>query len=249
MIRGLEKIKSKEEYDAVKSGLEYYIKEYIWLKKCDNPIAEVESEIKSCINKLRKDMDEKEELELLRRIHLLKAKYIAIRENKYENDLKRNISADFLRVEQYDASQEKTTFMSIISGLLKNDTDIKNYLKRKYMLTISNAYGVIPTAVDLNLEKVEDILKYISDNYNLAGINELETSSKDLIIAHEKDKPGVRQVLEMTEEYINEIDGDVLTEADKEKKKKKRGEQTKKEQDSIIQPNMEKEQRKEEKEI
>ena len=43
MIRGLEKIKSKEEYDAVKSGLEYYIKQYIFKSKINNIMSTVDN--------------------------------------------------------------------------------------------------------------------------------------------------------------------------------------------------------------
>lgn len=227
MIRGLEKIKTKEEYEAIKTGLKYYVKEYIWFKKSSDPIKEVTTKLQECMKKLEGELLDEEELELLSIIHSLKTKYVAIKEGKYENDLKGNITAYFLMIEEYNARMENRSFLYALKGIFGNK-EARNYLKRRYMLSLSNAYGVVPTSVNLNLEKVEDILKYILEKYNFVGITVDQTDAtgqdKKAETGYGKRHKDIsKEIMDMTEEFLEEVDPTLNIDPAKQKLKKKRG--------------------------
>ena len=63
MIRSLEKIKTLEEYNIAKKDLDYYVSEYKWVSKSENPKLEIEEEIKACSDELHEGMDYDEELD------------------------------------------------------------------------------------------------------------------------------------------------------------------------------------------
>lgn len=171
MIRGLEKIKSLEEYELAKKDLQYCIHEYKWISESKNPKQEIEDELKKCMKDLHENMDRDEELALLSKIHTLKTKYIAIVRDEYKNEVKTNILGLILITEQYEAANQDVSFTDLISGLLRGSPEIKNYLRRKYMFTLSNMYGIVPAPQSLNIEKMEDILDYVAKNYDLVDID------------------------------------------------------------------------------
>jgi hypothetical protein len=227
MIRGLEKIKSEQEHELIRAELDYYIKELAWIRKSVNPAKDVETELAKLINVLRKDMDEEEERELLERIHSLKTKYSAIKEKRYENTLRQNITACLLLIEQYEAEKENRSLLDVLKGIFTNNKETMDYFQRKYMVSLSNAYGLTPSAVNLNLESIEEILEYIAKNYDLVGIQiVLDKTENQLTVADEKENPIKSKIVEITNNYISEnINEETpeLTEAEKEKIKIKRG--------------------------
>ncbi len=171
MIQGLEKIKTFEDYELARKDLEYCLHEYKWISDSKNPKKEVEEELKECMKLLRANMDRDEELNLLSRIHTLKTKYIAIVRDEYKNELRTNIIGLFLTTEQFEAASQEVSFSDIITGLLRGNHEIKSYLKKKYMFTLSNIYGIVPAPQSLNIEKMDEILDYIAKNYELVDID------------------------------------------------------------------------------
>lgn len=171
MIRGLDKIKSIEEYETAKKGLEYCISEYKWISEAENPKQEIEEEIKACNAELRKDMDKKEEFRLLNKIHLLKTKHISIAHGEYKSALKSNINAFVLMIEQFEAANQKMKFTDLVKGIISGSPETKEYMKKKYMFTFANMYGTTPAPVSLNVESMDDILEYIDKNYDLVDID------------------------------------------------------------------------------
>ena len=180
MIQGLNKIKSIEEYELAQKELKYCIHEYRWISDAKDPKKEVEEQLKKCMKELRENMDRDEELNLLSKIHTLKTKYISIVRGEYKNDVKTNILGLILITEQYEAASQNVSFSDLISGLLKGTPETKNYLRKKYMFTLSNMYGIVPAPNSLNLEKMEDILDYIAKNYDLVDIDLSDRNQKDM---------------------------------------------------------------------
>lgn len=178
-IKGLDKLKSEAEYLEAKRDFDYYISEYEWFSNSKDPISEIESELKKCSDSLHPKMEHDEELGLLSKIQTLKAKYTKVAKGEYATNLKENISALLLMIEQYEATNEKRNFPSLISGILKGDLDTKEYLKKKYMLSWSNMYGVTKAPESLCVETMEDILDYMAKNYDLVDIDLSDRKGED----------------------------------------------------------------------
>ena len=79
-----------------------------------------------------------------------------------------------IQIEQYDACKEKRKLWKVIRGVLANDADTKDYLRRRYMISRVNRYGVVPTAVDMRLDNPRDLVEYIIDKYDLVRIKKEE---------------------------------------------------------------------------
>ena len=171
MIRSLEKIKTLEEYNIAKKDLDYYVSEYKWVSKSENPKLEIEEEIKACSDELHEGMDYDEELDLLEKIHTLKTKDISIIRGKYKPALRRNITGLVLMMEQFEAANQDISFGELAKGLIKGDTETKEYFRKKYMFTLANMYGSVPAPESLNIESRDDILDYIAKNYDLVDID------------------------------------------------------------------------------
>jgi len=170
-IKGLDKLKNEEEYTEAKRKFNYYMSEYEWVSNSKNPKGEIEDELRECSKELHADMEQDEERNLLSKIQTLKTKYIQVARGEYAANLKGNISALLLMLEQYEASNEKRNFYDLTKGIFKGDPDTKEYLKKKYMLSWSNMYGVTKAPESLNVEPMEDILDYMAKNYDLVDID------------------------------------------------------------------------------
>ena len=171
-IRGLKKIKSVEEYNRLKDELKAEVDEYVALSIDSNAMNAIKNEFEKVIDSLDKNTPDEEKISILKRANMLEAKYNGLKDGTYLPALKRNITANLIRIEQYEAEMEKVTLGSVIVGLLKNDEQAKNYIRRRFMVSIANRDGVAPAAVDLTLEDPRKIMKYIieSKRYNFVGI-------------------------------------------------------------------------------
>lgn len=170
-IKGLDKLKSEEEYREAKKDFEYYMSEYEWFSNSKDPKGEIENELRMCSKELHVDMERDEERSLLSKIQTLKTKYIRVARGEYAANLKENISALLLMIEQYEAANEKRNFSDLTKGIFKSDPATKEYLKKKYMLAWSNMYGITKAPESLCVEPMEDILDYMAKNYDLVDID------------------------------------------------------------------------------
>lgn len=205
MYRDIEKIKTAEEYEATRKEIDYYVNEYNWVLNSKNPEKEVEEKVKELMSKMDRAQTKEEELETLRAIHLLQNKYVSIKNGRYAADLKRNITANLIRVEQYEASLEQRTAMDVLKGIIRNDSATKDYLQRKYMISLVNTQGIIPDPVNLRLESPEDIIEYIGEHYNLVGIEVPKREEMSLVATEEVERNALEKLLnKKAEERINE---------------------------------------------
>ncbi|MBO5179751.1 MAG: hypothetical protein J6B87_05345 [Clostridia bacterium] len=242
MYKGLEKIKTYEEYGEKKQELKYYVDEYSWITKSKEPLTDITNQMKKLLDELdNADITQEDQLRVLKGIHLLQIKYLSVKRGEYLAILKRNITATFILIEQYEASLEKHSPWQVIKGVITGNVEIKNYLQRKYMISKVNDTRAAQSAVNLNVEKIEDILGYIEKNYNLVDIKIPKDETALMLVEDiDMDNPVQKQVQEKTEAFIvNEleklsdqiIENDAgLSETEKEKIREKRGKTKKKSQ-------------------
>ena len=177
MIRGLDKIKSKEEYEERKKDLEYYLSEYKWISEAKNPKKDVEQELKVCLESLSNEMEQSEEREALSKIHTLKTKYNSIVSDEYKGALRRNITSLILMIEQFEANNQGVNFGQLLKGVMSGSEEIKDYIRRKYMVTLANMYGTTPAPESLNVEKSSAILEEMA-KYDFVEIDLSEVLDK-----------------------------------------------------------------------
>lgn len=202
MYKGLTKLKSEEEYEAKKAELKYYVEEYTWISNSKEPLKDITLRMRSMLDRLEKEENKDVQTDLLKAIHALQVKYITIKKEEYIPTLKQNITASLVLIEQYEASLEKHSPLKIAFGMLSGNPEIKSYLQRRFIVSSANRNYAAPNAVDLRLEKMEDILEYIDKNYNLVEIK-LPTSETGLVLVNEEvENPVKTKIQEMTEEFL-----------------------------------------------
>lgn len=210
MIKELEKIKSLEEYEIAKKDFEKYMGEYKWISESENPKEEVENKLKECMQQLHFGMEKQDEIEMLSKIHTLKTKYISIARGEYQNQLRQNITGLMMMLEQFEANEKHMPFGEVVKGIFTNDEKTKEYLKNKYMLSLSNMYGVVPAPERLDLERMPDILEYMYQNYDLVTIDLSNDEEKGLAIIPEPVVGMKKQI----EEYALNKSNVLLTQID-----------------------------------
>lgn len=203
MYKDLTKIKTKEEYESTKTELQSYVDEYSWLVSTPNPKKEIAEEMKGLVESLEGENTREEQLDILSRIHRLQVKYTSISTGEYESDLKRNITATLVVIEQYEAMQEERKFGDICLGVIKGDADTKNYLQRRFMVSSANKNGAAPNAINLGLEKADNILDYIAKNYQLVNIK-IDKGENALVPTEEISNRVQERVQQMSDKFIDE---------------------------------------------
>ncbi len=173
-VTGLREIKDEKEKEAVKRELEGYIKEYTWFNDKDKSMSEIKRIIEKYMKRYeeeRENLSQEQEENALRQIQLLQTRYSSIANDTFMPRLVQNITATILSLEAYEAKQKKVGIFDIIRGLAKGDEETKEYLSKKYTFEFANLTGDVPGVTNLNLMPMSEILKNISQNYGLIGIN------------------------------------------------------------------------------
>ena len=133
-------------------------------------------------------------------------------------------------LEQYEASNEKRNFSDLTKGIFKGDPDTKEYLKKKYMLSWSNMYGITKAPESLNVEPMEEILKDIAKNYDFVDIDlsdrKDENEETSLAIVYKEPgsiEKGIRaNINKMVEERLGVLDKENDKVREKEENNKQR---------------------------
>lgn len=202
MYKGLTKLKSEEEYEAKKAELKYYVEEYTWISNSKEPLKDITLRMRSMLDRLEKEESKDAQTDLLKNIHALQVKYTTIKKGEYVPTLKQNITACLVLIEQYEASLEKHSPLKIALGMISGNPEIKSYLQRRFMVSSANRNYAAPSAVDLRLEKMEDILEYIDKNYNLVEIK-LPTSETGLVLVNDElENPVKQRIQDMTDRFL-----------------------------------------------
>lgn len=211
-IRGLKKIKTPDEYNEIKEELKNCVDEYVALNGNPNARDDIKKEAEETMLKLNSEMSNDEKTVLLEKLHVLEVKYTGLKDGSYLASLKNNIRAHLIRIEQYEAEMEDMNLWKISLGLIKNSSQVKNYLRKRFMISNANRYGVAPAAVDLKLESPRNIMEYMinSKRYNFVGIKK-----EDLALIPVEESSNVKafeaskHFNEITETFIKEVSSDV----------------------------------------
>lgn len=209
MYRGLTKIKTQEEYEKRKEDLQYCIDEYSWFSQSKDPKKDISERVKLLLGGLNPELPQDEQLRILKEIHLLQVKYVAVKNGEYEPTLRQNIQANLILTQQYEAASEKRSPWSIISGILTGNRMIRNHVKNLNLVSDANNHRAAQDAIDLRRERPEDILEYMSRNYKFVNIT-IPTEEKGLVPVQDigfEDSVQAR-IREMTESFLTQKFGD-----------------------------------------
>lgn len=209
MYRGLTKIKTQEEYEKRKEDLQYCLDEYSWFSQSKDPKKDIAERVKLLLDGLSPELPQEEQLRILKEIHLLQVKYVAIKNGEYDSTLRQNIQANLILTQQYEAAMEKRSPWSIISGMLTGNKVVRNHVQNLSLVSDVNNHRAAQDAIDLRREKPEDILKYMSRNYNFVNIT-IPTEEKGLVPVQDisfEDAVQTR-IREMTEMFLTQKFGD-----------------------------------------
>lgn len=172
-IQGVGKIRTDDEYKLVIENLARDVEEYKHTHGNEAKAkAKAEEQMRSEMTKLTKEMDKEEERQTLHKIERLRAKIEFLKDGSYETRLMQNITGYMLMKEEYDAQKEKMPFKDILVGIVKGDLKVKEYLKKKFMLSFSNMYALTPAPVGLDVEPIGSILNRMIRECNLVWIND-----------------------------------------------------------------------------
>ena len=204
--RDLQKIKTEEEYKAALERLEYYKREYTWMQETKEPLKEVKKELEALLPMFNCEKTESQRY-FLRCINLLNAKSKQIENGEYLPNLKRNITALVVTTKQYEQRQEEYSVLQILVGILKRDKKILEALRIDNLFERTLITGNIPAEKDLSLQEPAYLAKYISDHYNLVGIEVPEYKQNLALVpvnSEGKITPEQEFVSKMVTEYLEE---------------------------------------------
>lgn len=215
-VQGVIKIKNKEQCEDMKSSLDEYVKQYKWVCNTENPFEVILKTLDTYSEKLKSDsISDGEKAEVLGDAHSLKGVFASIKANEYKPFLLRNIMSIVLSVEDYEASLEHRSPFNVISGVIKGDAGVKDFLKRKYAFYMTRVTGSLSAPTDPRLEKIDDIISYISRNYELYGL--LKEEVQEMMEGKDAEKEeGVNRLLlpvvsDKKVDFVSRVRMDILT--------------------------------------
>lgn len=200
---GLKKYNNFEEYAAACERMKVYLKQYKWITETDSPYEDIRSSLEKCIILRKKyeehnqgefsNLDSKNFQEEKSDLHdnilskedmiknegeilTLKMQYEAIKSDTYVSKLKRNITALYLQIGEYEARMESGIFKrKNDKELRKNDPLYTAPSMRRFRFFMANVTGMVPGEVNTNIEDRKEIPTYIMENYDLVNFSELKS--------------------------------------------------------------------------
>ncbi len=231
---GLKKIRSEEEYDEVRQRLDEYLVQYKWLTESKNPLEDIFKSLAEC-SKIRNSYEEgtEEEREIVdtqeqidneHRILSLKRQFDELKNGTYVASLRRNITALYIIIGEYEARMEKTNSLKQneekVNDSEANEKDskgqIQNYVTsgkyRRLRYFWASLTGAIPgEIVNMDIEDKNEIPLFIKKKYGLIAIVDEQTplermrheNEKSLVVAGARNEFSVR-VAKKVDEFISE---------------------------------------------
>lgn len=191
-VEGLKKIKSYEAYVESKQRLEDYLKQYKWITEAKAPYEDIKAMLVKCVetrkeyeNKTQEEKDNETpeertqskqiELENENKILALKLQYDAIKSDTYIANLKRNITALFVTIGEYEARIESSNK----KDENKKDEFLTSRSMRRFRFFLANLTGMVPGEVNMNVENRKEIPIYILEHYDLVNKPEIMPEYKE----------------------------------------------------------------------
>lgn len=191
-VEGLKKIKSYEAYVESKQRLEDYLKQYKWITEAKAPYEDIKTMLVKCVetrkeyeNKTQEEKDNETpeertqskqiELENENKILALKLQYDAIKSDTYIANLRRNITALFVTIGEYEARIESSNK----KDENKKDEFLTSRSMRRFRFFLANLTGMVPGEVNMNVENRKEIPIYILEHYDLVNKPEIMPEYKE----------------------------------------------------------------------
>ena len=225
---GLKRIKSDEEYEAAKKRLEDYLVQYKWIAETESPLDDIfdslmecskvrkiyeNEEAKSEEDKEREIVDNQEEIDNEHRILSLKRQFDELKNGTYVANLRRNITALFITIGEYEARLEKAEKnvpdSDVVDGVEEKKKDyIIKWKGRRFRFFWANFTGLVPgELMNMDVEDRNEIPLFVKQKYGLISINEPVPAERQkqnmaLVIAGQKTKFSMKWFSNPVNEFI-----------------------------------------------
>ena len=197
-VEGLKRITSDQEYWDAKQRLENYLKQYKWITETKTPYEDISKALMKCVETRKayegKDADKEEtteekearrlmELENENKILALKLQYEAIKGDTYVGNLRRNITALYVSIGDYEARNSQDAQMDLeVKDAQKNGAPLTSRSMRRFRFWIANVTGLVPGEINMDVENRKEIPLYIAENYDLVNKPEITPEHKEMAL-------------------------------------------------------------------
>lgn len=223
---GIRKIRSEEEYEATRKRLEEYLVQYKWITESDAPLDDIFDSLLECskIRKLyegRTGTDEREivsemtEKENEYRILSLKRQFDELKHGTYIANLRRNITALYITVGEYEARAEKAERSAPESDSVEGHEEKKReyitsgpYRRARFFWAAFT--GLVPGEIlNMDIEDKNEIPLFIKQKYGLISLieptpfeNNKTNTNTALVVAPERNDFSIRWFANPVNKFI-----------------------------------------------
>ena len=197
-VEGLKRITSDQEYFDAKLRLENYLKQYKWITETKTPYEDISKALMKCVE-TRKTYEDKEiekeetaeekearrlvELENENKILALKLQYEAIKGDTYVGNLRRNITALYVSIGDYEARNSQDAQMDLeVKDAQKDGAPLTSPSMRRFRFWLANVTGLVPGEINMDVENRKEIPLYIAENYDLVNKPEITPEHKEMAL-------------------------------------------------------------------
>lgn len=224
---GLKRIKSDEEYEAAKKRLEDYLVQYKWIAESESPLDDIFESLKECSetrktyetngevsnHEEREIVDNQEAKDNEHRILSLKRQFDELKNGTYVANLRRNITALFITIGEYEARLEKAEKnvpdSDVVDGVEEKKREyVVKWKGRRFRFFWANFTGLVPgELMNMDVEDRNEIPLFIKQKYGLISINEPvpaehQKENMALTVAKQKTKFSIKWFSNPVNEFI-----------------------------------------------
>ena len=197
-VEGLKRITSDQEYHDAKTRLENYLKQYKWITETKTPYEDISKALISCVETRKvyegheqdenESIEEKEarrliELDNENKILALKLQYEHIKADDYVGSLRRNITALYVSIGDYEARNGQNAAMDLeVKDTLRGGAPLTSRSMRRFRFWLANVTGLVPGEINLDVENRKEIPLYIAENYDLVNKPEIQPEHKEMAL-------------------------------------------------------------------
>ena len=197
-VEGLKRITSEQEYVDAKIRLENYLKQYKWITETKTPYEDISKALMRCAE-TRKSYEKKEvpeeetpeekearrqiEFDNENRILALKLQYEAIKGDTYVGNLRRNITALYVSIGDFEARNGQDAALDLeVRNDFKDGAPLTSRSMRRFRFWLANVTGLVPGEINMDVENRREIPLYIAENYDLVNKPEITPEQKEMAL-------------------------------------------------------------------
>jgi hypothetical protein len=113
----------------------------------------------------------------------LKLQYEAIKGDTYIGNLRRNITALYVSIGDYEARNGQDAAMDLeVRDDLKDGAPLTSRSMRRFRFWLANVTGMVPGEINMDVENRKEIPLYIAENYDLVNKPEITPEHKEMAL-------------------------------------------------------------------